>query len=73
MAPSTPSWRPPHHGVGSTASQAGENDQTNVATQKWRNRRTDMMAYSEKWYPGLEMEDYWTGKSFIVFDDHDEL
>ena len=24
MAPSAPSWRPPHHGVSSTASQAGE-------------------------------------------------
>jgi hypothetical protein len=35
MAPSAPSWRPPHHGVSSTASQAGENDQTNVATQQW--------------------------------------
>ena len=35
MAPSAPSRRPPHHGVSSTASQAGENDQTNVATQQW--------------------------------------
>ena len=35
MAPSVPSWRPPHRGVSSTASQAGENDQTNVATQQW--------------------------------------
>ena len=34
MAPSAPSWRPPRNGVSSTASQAGENDQTNVATQQ---------------------------------------
>ena len=31
MAPSAQLWRPPHHGVSSTASQARENDQTNVA------------------------------------------
>ena len=34
MAPSAPSSRPPRHGVSSTASQAGENDQTNVATKR---------------------------------------
>ena len=34
MAPSAPSRRPPRHGVSSTASQAGENDQTNVATKR---------------------------------------